>query len=102
MIIPSPNPLKHISFRDSEFEKSVKLAACDLKLQPEENFIMKICQVVLQCNTDQCDVGCDLDSIAVSVFVFIFVELDKHRTQNTESEPNPNNNLMMRRAGLSR
>ena len=31
--------------RDSEFEKSVKLAACDLKLQPEENFIMKICQL---------------------------------------------------------
>ena len=32
-----------------------------------------------------------LYSIAVSVFVFIFVELDK-----------PNNNLMMRRAGLSK
>ena len=31
--------------RDSEFEKSVKLAACDLKLQPEENFVMKICQL---------------------------------------------------------
>ena len=31
--------------RDSEFEKSVKLGACDLKLQPEENFVMKICQL---------------------------------------------------------
>ena len=31
--------------RDSEFEKCVKLAACDLKLQPEENFVMKICQL---------------------------------------------------------
>ena len=39
--------------RDSEFEKSVKLAACDLKLQPEENFIMKICQVML--NIMPCD-----------------------------------------------
>ena len=38
--------------RDSEFEKSVKLAACDLKLQPEENFIMKICQVRI--NNMQC------------------------------------------------
>ena len=34
-----------VTDRDSEFEKSVKLAACDLKLQPEENFIMKICQL---------------------------------------------------------
>ena len=31
--------------RDLEFEKAVKHAACDLKLQPEENFIMKICQL---------------------------------------------------------
>ena len=31
--------------RDVVFEKSVKMAACDLKLQPEENFIMKICQL---------------------------------------------------------
>ena len=30
--------------RDPVFEKSVKMAACDLKLQPEENFIMKVCQ----------------------------------------------------------
>ena len=31
--------------RDQEFEKAVKNAACDLKLQPEENFIMKIVQL---------------------------------------------------------
>ena len=31
--------------RDPVFEKSVKMAACDLKLQPEENFVMKICQL---------------------------------------------------------
>ena len=31
--------------RDPVFEKSVKVAACDLKLQPEENFILKICQL---------------------------------------------------------
>ena len=31
--------------RDLEFEKAVKHAACDLKLQPEENFIMKIVQL---------------------------------------------------------
>ena len=31
--------------RDPVFEKSVKMAACDLKLQPEENFILKICQL---------------------------------------------------------
>ena len=31
--------------RDAEFEKAVKHAACDLKLQPEENFIMKIVQL---------------------------------------------------------
>ena len=31
--------------RDPEFEKEVKHAACDLKLQPEENFIMKIVQL---------------------------------------------------------
>ena len=30
--------------RNPEFEKSVKIAACDLKLQPEDNFILKICQ----------------------------------------------------------
>ena len=30
--------------RDLDFEKAVKHAACDLKLQPEENFIMKVCQ----------------------------------------------------------
>ena len=31
--------------RDPDFEKAVKTAACDLKLQPEENFIMKIVQL---------------------------------------------------------
>ena len=31
--------------RDVDFEKSVKEAACDLRLQPEENFVMKICQL---------------------------------------------------------
>ena len=36
-----------------------------------------------------------LDSIAISVFADIFFEFNK-------SEANPNNNLMMRRAGLSR
>ena len=44
-----------LTHRDSEFEKSVKLAACDLKLQPEENFIMKICQVrinIMPCGGD--------------------------------------------------
>ena len=36
----------------------------------------------------------------VSVFVFIFGELDKY--PELESETSPYNNLMMRRAGLSR
>ena len=31
--------------RDLEFEKSVKHAACDLKLQPEESFVMKVVQL---------------------------------------------------------
>ena len=31
--------------RNVDFEKSVKEAACDLRLQPEENFVMKICQL---------------------------------------------------------
>ena len=31
--------------RDQEFEKAVKHASCDLKLQPEESFIMKIVQL---------------------------------------------------------
>ena len=31
--------------RDPEFEKAVKAAACDLKLQPEDSFILKICQL---------------------------------------------------------
>ena len=31
--------------RDLEFEKSVKHAACDLKLQPEESFVLKIVQL---------------------------------------------------------
>ena len=31
--------------RNIDWEKSVKEAACDLKLQPEENFTLKICQL---------------------------------------------------------
>ena len=31
--------------RDAEFEKAVKAAACDLKLQPEDSFILKVCQL---------------------------------------------------------
>ena len=31
--------------RDLEFEKNVKHAACDLKLQPEESFVLKIVQL---------------------------------------------------------
>ena len=31
--------------RDQEFEKAVKHASCDLKLQPEESFIMKVVQL---------------------------------------------------------
>ena len=31
--------------RDLEFEKAVKHAACDLKLQPEESFVLKIVQL---------------------------------------------------------
>ena len=31
--------------RDLEFEKAVKHAACDLKLQPEESFVMKVVQL---------------------------------------------------------
>ena len=31
--------------RDLDFEKSVKHAACDLKLQPEESFVMKVVQL---------------------------------------------------------
>ena len=31
--------------RDPDFEKAVKAAACDLKLQPEDSFILKICQL---------------------------------------------------------
>lgn len=31
--------------RDLEFEKSVKQAAIDLKLQPEDNFILKVVQL---------------------------------------------------------
>lgn len=29
--------------RDLEFEKQIRQAAIDLKLQPEENFILKVC-----------------------------------------------------------
>ena len=49
--------------RDSEFEKSVKLAACDLKLQPEENFIMKICQVILNIMPCGADVDLQIDDL---------------------------------------
>lgn len=31
--------------RDQEFEKMVKQAALDLHLQPEENFILKVCKL---------------------------------------------------------
>ena len=31
--------------RDLEFEKAVKHAACDLKLQPEESFVLKVVQL---------------------------------------------------------
>ena len=31
--------------RDLDFEKAVKHAACDLKLQPEESFVLKIVQL---------------------------------------------------------
>ena len=31
--------------RDPEFEKAVKVAACDLKLQPEDSCILKVCQL---------------------------------------------------------
>lgn len=32
--------------RDQDFEKTVKQAAVDLLLQPEENFILKVCTTV--------------------------------------------------------
>lgn len=32
--------------RDLEFEKQVRQAAIDLKLQPEDNFILKVCPFV--------------------------------------------------------
>lgn len=31
--------------RELEFEKAVKHAACDLKLQPEESFVLKVVQL---------------------------------------------------------
>ena len=31
--------------RDQNFEKTIKVSACDLKLQPEENFILKVVQL---------------------------------------------------------
>lgn len=35
--------------RDLEFEKQVRQAAIDLKLQPEDNFILKVCHSSVCC-----------------------------------------------------
>ena len=33
--------------RDSEFENQIKSAVADLKLQPEDGFILKVCMILL-------------------------------------------------------
>lgn len=35
--------------RDLDFEKQVRQAAIDLKLQPEDNFILKVCHAFVCC-----------------------------------------------------
>lgn len=46
--------------RDADFEKTVKQAAIDLKLQPEDNFILKVFNLFFPINRNQKDITVDL------------------------------------------